>query len=226
MSVNKLKINSTNSPKGVFKFCAIIGKGILNENNTKEDVYEYKVTIEADLKDAQDLLDEIDDFIEDNAPRKGELTKVPYQTHDDYDGVPVGKVWIYAKATTEYPDKVTNEPIQREIRIYDTSGAKVKLPDNTGVGNGSKGKLFGTLDVWERGGKKAEYGATIWLTGIQITDFISYEFEETVVAEEGSFKGFNTSKLEEDEDKEERSTESRGSRRESRPDRARRARRE
>ena len=201
MAKTDLKLNSKNCPTGAFAFAAIIGKGIEN-TNAKHEAYEYKVTLELDEKTAGPLMDEIDDYIEDNAPRRGELTKVPYQTHDDYDGIPAGKVWIYAKTSTEWEDSKTGEINPRVINVYDSEGDKVTLPENTGIGNGSTGKVFGNMQVWEQG---KEYGATIWLTGVQIADFIPYEFEETVVAMEGgSFKGFNKGpQLEKDEAPEE-----------------------
>ena len=193
-----LKISSKNCPTGAFTFSCITGKGILNQNNKKHEVYEYITTLEVDMNDVGSLLDEIDDYIEDNAPRRGELTKVPYQTHDDYEGVPEGKVWLYAKASTEWEDKKTGEINDRVINVYDSTGDKVSLPDNTGIGKGSTGKVFGNLSVWEQG---KEYGATIWLTGLQIADFVPYEFEEDVQAMEGgSFKGFNKPQLEKDEE--------------------------
>lgn len=203
-----MKINSKNCPLGIFDFAAITGKGILNDNND-DDRYEYKVTLVLDEKDAGPLLDEIDDFIEDNAPSRKELTKVPYQTHDDYDGIPEGKVWLSAKAYTTWEDKKTGEIKDTFINVYDSTGDKVSLPEGTGIGKGSTGKLLGNMTIWER---KKEYGATIWLSGTQIADFIPYEFEEVVEAmQEGSFKGFNKPQLEKDE--EEAPTPSRRSRR-------------
>jgi len=211
MATESLKINSELCPKGSYTFAAVTGQGIENKN-TKEVTYEYVVTLELDEADAGPIMDEIDDYIEDNAPRKGELTKLPYQTHDDYDGVPQGKIWLYAKASTEITDRngVVND---RVINVYDSQGDKVSLPEGTGIGKGSTGKLFGSMTVWEQG---KDYGATIWLTGVQIADFVPYEFEEDVQAMEGggSFKGFNTPQLKKDEEvKEEAPKRSRRSRR-------------
>lgn len=193
--VEKLKLTSSNCPKGVFAFCAITGKGILNDNNGGQ---EYKVTLEVDEDLAGPLMDDIDDFIEDSAPKRKELTKVPYQTHDDYDGIPEGKVWFYAKTSTTWTDSKSGEVNDKVMNVYDSQGDKVTLPEGTGVGKGSTGKVFGAIDLWEQG---KEYGCTIWLSGIQIANFVSYEFEESVEAMEGgSFKGFNNGpQLEKDE---------------------------
>ena len=195
---------------GKFTFAAITGKGILNDNND-DDVYEYKVTLELDEEDAGPLMDIIDDFVEDYAPSKKELSKVPYQTHDDYDGIPAGKVWVAAKAYTTWEDKKTGEIKDTVINVYDSQGDKVYLPEGTGIGNGSTGKLLGNMTMWER---KKEYGVTIWLSGTQIADFIPYEFEEAVEAMEGgSFKGFNTPQLEKDEEPKDEEKPARRSRR-------------
>jgi len=198
MAIEALKINSELCPKGAFTFAAITGLGIENKN-TKEKKYEYVVTLELDEVDAGPLMDEIDDYIEDNAPRKSELSKVPYQTRDDYEGIPEGKVWLYAKASTEIENKKTGEVSDRIINVYDAGGNKVSLPEGTGIGKGSTGKVFGNMTVWEQG---KEYGATIWLTGVQIAEFVPYAFEEDVQAMEGggSFKGFDTPQLEKDEE--------------------------
>jgi len=215
---DKLKINSKNCPTGVINFACVTGKGILNEDNTSDDdVYEYKFTLELDEDSAGPLLDEIDDFITDMSPSKKELVKVPYQTSDDYDGIPEGKVWLSAKAYTTYEDKKTGDLKDTVITIYDSQGDKVSLPEGTGIGNGSTGKVLGSVTMWER---KKEYGFTLWLSGTQISDFIPYEFEEQVeVMEGGSFKGFNdnTPQLEKDEESNEEPTRSRRSNRASKP---------
>ena len=196
-----MKVNTKNCPAGKFLFAAVIGQGVKNEDAStrKEDVYEYKVTLEIDEKVAGPLMDEIDDFIEDNAVKGCELTKVPYQTSDDYDGIPAGKVWLAAKCRTTYMNK-DDEEQDAKVSIFDTRGDKCNLPDGVGIGKGSTGKVFGNISVWDR---KDEMGATLWLTGVQIGDFVPYEFEDAPEEMEGSFKGFNTSALEREEGTEE-----------------------
>jgi len=211
--MEKLKIDSKICPVGTFTFCAIAGTGILNEDkekNNPDNAYEYKATLELDLDKAGELLDEIDNFIETHASKGKELEKVPYQTKEDYEKIPDGKVWLYAKTTTKRESK--EKLVDREISLYDTNGNKSKLPEGMGVGNGSTGKILGAMTVWDQ---KKTYGATIWLSGIQLGNFVPYEFEEVPNTMEGDFKGFDTPQLEKDEAEttEEPKTESRRSRR-------------
>lgn len=207
-----LKINSKNSPVGVFQFCAVTGAGIKNTkaSTRKNEVFEYKASLEIDIEDAQDLLDQIDDFLEDNKIKGCNLTGVPYQTHDDYDGVPKGKVWLIAKAKTKWEDNDGDEQ-DTKISIYDTTGQKCDLPEGEGIGKGSEGSIFGKIVLWDR---DDEYGATLWLSGIQITEYIPYVFEEAPEVKKGSFKGFDNKKsdLEKQEDDEDSQPSRRSSR--------------
>lgn len=189
---NSLKVggkNGLNCPKGDFLFCAVVGQGVKNEeaSTRKEEVYEYKVTLEVDEDKAVDFMDGIDDFMEDNLSKGDEVIKVPYQTHDDYDGIPKGKVWISAKCRTKYEDR-DGEEQDATVNIYDKDGNKCTLPEGVGVGKGSTGKILGTITVWD---KKEGVGSTLWLSGVQIGDFTPYEFEEAPEEMEGSFKGFD-----------------------------------
>ena len=54
---------------------------------------------------AVDFMDTIEDLLEQYQPKNSELTKMCFQTHDDYDGIPEGKVWIEAKTSTSYFDE-------------------------------------------------------------------------------------------------------------------------
>jgi hypothetical protein len=189
------KAGSIKCPNGVFKFCAIVGDGIENENSGKR---EYKAVLECDIDDAQDFMDAIDDIFEANAGN--EEGKLPYQTTDDYDQIPEGKVWIQAKASTTYYNEAKDEETPITINIYNARGKKVQLDDGVGVGDGSEGRLSsGTISFWEAGTKKKkDYGITIYLSGIQLTEFVPYEFDEAPEEMDGSFTG-QSDDLEEDE---------------------------
>jgi len=197
---DKLKVTSENCPKGDFLFCAVVGQGVKNSkaSTRKKDVYEYTVTLELDEKDAANFMDEVDDFIDDNAVKGCELGSIPYQTREDYDGIPEGKVWIKAKCKTTYEDQKTGDELDAKINIYDAGGDKCILPEGVGIGKGSTGKIMGSIAIWDR---DDEYGATFWLSGVQLADFTPYTFDEQPEAMEGSFKGFTTPQLEKDEAK-------------------------
>lgn len=199
-------------PKGKFVFCAITGQGVLNERSKE---YFYKAQLELDLEDdgVEELLNNLDDAIE-AENFKGKQTKHAYQTHDDYDGVPEGKVWIEARTSVEFEDKKTGEVKPVEVGIYDTRGDKSKLPEGIGIGEGSTGKMFGKIEMWDASTKNVkEWGVSIYLSSIQIADFVPYEFGEAPDEMEGSFKGFKTPDLEKDEEQEEEEKPRRRSRR-------------
>jgi hypothetical protein len=200
-----MKVNSKNCPEGEFLFCAVVGQGVLNEDAStkRQQVYEYKVKLEVEEKEAADLMDEIDELLEEAAGKDDDIIKRPYQTHDDYDGIPKGKVWIESKCRTVYEDK-DGEEVEANVNIYDASGKKSKLPEGQGVGKGSTGKVFGTVTTWD---KKEGVGATLWLSGVQIGDFVPYEFEDAPEAMSGSFKGFDN-QLEQDESTDDEDTRS------------------
>jgi len=215
MSEN-MKVTSENCPKGDFLFAAVVGQGVKNTkaSTRKKDVYEYTVTLEVDEKVATNFMDEVDDFLEDNAIKGCTLSTVPYQTSDDYDGIPQGKVWIKAKCKTTYEDVKTGEELDASINIYDAAGNKSILPEGVGIGKGSTGKIMGAIAIWDR---DDEYGATFWLRGVQIADFTPYTFDEQPEAMEGSFKGFATPQLEKDEAEGEKESPRRGRRDRNKP---------
>ena len=98
--------------------------------------------------------------------------------------------------------KKKQEKVDVLIDIYDTKGIASQLPEGVGVGKGSKGRISGgKVSLWEAGTKrKPEHGITLFLSSIQISDFIPYEFDATPEEVEGSFKGFNQPKLESKEE--------------------------
>jgi len=198
---NVLKLNSKNCPVGEFQFAAITGTGMYNED---KEANEYKVTLQLDMDEHSALMDDIDDFVEDNAVKGKTLHSVGYQTHEDYDGIPEGKFWIQAKTATEFEGKDGVKAV--DVNIYDATGNKCTLPDGVGIGKGSTGIVIGQFKIWDR---KKEYGCSLYLSGVQIADFIPHEFESAPEAiGTGSFKGFdnNKSDLEKAEEPEQEET--------------------
>jgi len=206
---NGLRIEST---KGTFKFCAVVGEGVENDNNPGN--YEYLATLEVDLDSP--IINEIDKYIDETEINGKEPSKVPYQTTEDYEKIPEGKAWLYSKTSTKWEDRDGNIN-DRNINIYNTRGKKIQLPEGTGIGSGTEGKILGNMKQWTRGkAAKLEYGYTIWLTGVQITNnFVPYEFDNAPAAEEdGGFEGFDIpGSTEVDEEEETPTRRSRRSRR-------------
>lgn len=189
----ELKIVKGIAPLGEFKFCAVVGLGILNEDASTraKDVREYKTTLEVNEDDpvAIAFMDAVDDLVDGQLSKGDEIVKLPYQTHEDYDGVPEGKVWIAAKCGTEYEDKKTGEIKDINVKVYDATGSECVLPEGTGVGGGSTGKVYGKVVTWD---KKEGIGATFYLSSVQIKDFVPHTFGDDIDTEMGgSFKGFN-----------------------------------
>ena len=210
----ELKITSKLCPKGTFLFCAVTGRGIKNEDTSKkkQDVYEYKVTLEVDEKDATVFMDEVDALVESQLGKGDKIVKLPYQTHEDYDGIPRGKVWIKAKCKTEFEDEKTGDMQQVIVKTYDSTGNQFTLPDGKGVGKGSTGKVYGKVVTWD---KKEGIGATFYVSSVQIADMKFHEFGDEVDSDMGgSFKGFD-SDMEKDEQKEDERPSRRSSRRDS-----------
>lgn len=180
------KIN-TQSPVGDLMYVMVSGQG---KENYDGDGYEFQVCVDVPNAEADKYVDEIEDFLEDNAPKAGEQASSPYKTIEDDDTIPEGVTRFTYKTKTEFTDRkgVTKDTV---VDILDSSGNKTKLPDGIFIGNGSTGKAIGKLVLWERGNrKKTEYGASLYLNKVQIKDFVPYEGETVEEIEDGSFKGF------------------------------------
>ena len=187
------------SPIGDLMYVMISGQG---KENYDGDGYEYQTCVDVADKDADAFIDEIEDFMEDNAPKGGEQASIPYKTIEDDDTIPEGIVRFTFKTMTEFED---NKGVMKNtvIDILDAAGNKTKLPENVFIGNGSTGKAIGSLVLWTRGNrKKTEYGASLYLNKVQIKDFTPYEGETVDEIEGGSFKGFETLPTKDDDSKE------------------------
>ena len=194
---------NTQSPIGTLMYVMVSGQG---KENYEGDGYEYQCCVDVPEKEAQPYIDEIEDFIEDNAPagaeralnKKGEDAR-PYTYSDEDDTIEDGHVRFTFKTKTEFEDKKGNIK-DTEVAILDANGNKVKLPEGKLIGNGSTGRSIGTMVIWSRGNrKKTEYGASLYLNKVQIKDFVAYEGEKVDAIEGGSFNGFDN-ELQPDED--------------------------
>ena len=194
------KIN-TQSPIGKLMYVMVTGQGKENFEGTG---YDYQCCVDVPEDEANQFIDLIEDFVEDNEPKNAERAGSFYRTSEDDDTIDDGMIRFTFKTQTEFTDKKGNLK-DTEVAILDAAGTKVKLPEGKLIGNGSTGRAIGTAVIWERGNrKKSEYGVSLYLNKVQIKDFIPYEGETVDAIEGGSFNGFgNDLEAADDEPKEE-----------------------
>lgn len=186
----------TQSPLGDLMYVMVTGQG---KENYDGDGYEYQTCVDVPEKEAQPYIDEIEDFIEDNAPSNAERATNkhgdeirPYTYADEDYTIPEGYVRFTYKTKTEFEDKKTGELKPTKVYILDTNGNTCKLPEYKLIGNGSKGLAIGTMVAWTRGNrKKQEFGGSLYLNKVQIRDVVWYEGEKVEALEGGSFNGFD-----------------------------------
>ena len=181
------KIN-VQSPIGTLMYVMVTGQGKENFEGTG---YDYQCCIDVPEKEADQFIDLIEDFVEENEPKNAERAGSFYRTSEDDDTIDPGMIRFTFKTQTEFTDKKGNIK-DTEVAILDAAGQKVKLPEGKLIGNGSTGRAIGTAVIWERGNrKKAEFGVSLYLNKVQIKDFVPYEGETVDAIEGGSFKGFD-----------------------------------
>lgn len=180
------KIN-VQSPIGTLMYVMVTGQGKENFEGTG---YDYQCCVDVPEKEADQFIDLIEDFVEDNAPKNAERAGSFYRTSEDDDTIDAGMIRFTFKTQIEFTDKKGNIK-DTEVAILDAAGQKVKLPEGKLIGNGSTGRAIGTAVIWERGNrKKAEFGVSLYLNKVQIKDFVPYEGETVDAIEGGSFNGF------------------------------------
>jgi len=187
----------TQSPIGNLMYVMVTGVG---KENFEGDGYDYQTCVDVPEKEAEDYIAELEDFLDENAPKNSEEAGTFYRTSEDDDTIEPGMVRFTYKTKTEYEDKKTGEMKQTKVNILDSDGNNVKLPEGKLIGNGSTGRALGNAVIWERGNrKKKEHGLSLYLNKVQIKDFIPYEGEKVEAIEDGSFKGFDNDLQPEDE---------------------------
>lgn len=105
---------------------------------------------------------------------KEEYTKDPEGEIDpeteEIKKVPTGNVIITFKTNTKWPDGNA-----QEVKVKDRKGADITKPvlsADWAIGEGSKGRIFGTAMGNNIGGKQK---VTLYLTGIQLAKLVKYE---------------------------------------------------
>lgn len=183
----KSKIN-VKSPIGTLMYVMVTGKG---KENYDGDGYDYQACVDVPEKEAEEFINTIEDFMDDNAPKNGVKAGNFYRTSEEDDTIDEGMIRFTFKTQTEFTDRKGNTK-ETVVSILDATGEKVKLPDDKLIGNGSTGRATGTCVIWSRGNsKKTEYGASLYLNKVQIKDFVPYEGDKVDEIKDGSFNGFN-----------------------------------
>jgi len=185
------------TPRGTLSWVFIDGEGKLNELSEK---HEFCATVTMSKALAQPLIDNIHALWDSSREKKAyedamasakpamkqkfELRFGYKEVLDDAD-VPTGDVSFQMKTGTAFPD---GSPVK--IRTYNARAKKVVLGD-TKIGNGSEGKVSGTISTY---GKATNYGVGCYLSAVQIMKLVPYtedSFENE--AEDGGFESVEES---------------------------------
>lgn len=177
------------TPVGELHWVNISGQG---KENFNEDGYEYVATVHLEGDKAKDLKAKIDALIA-NPPEGKKLKSTGYRellrnedgelftpTADNKEGEKTGIYAFTFRTGTTYEDGKT-----KVVSVYNCAKPpqKVKLGDKR-IGNGSKGAISGKMRMFERG---KEYGVSLFLHAIQLTNFKEYEDGAGFEEQEGDF---------------------------------------
>jgi len=169
------------SPIGDLMYINITGQG---KENYDGDGYDYVATVDIPKEEAKSFMKEIDTFLEDNKPSKAhKLRSLPYRTSKDNDKIPKGIVRFNFKTQTTFESGDT-----RKINLFNKDNERRSLPEGTKIGNTSRGRISGKITIYK--GKK-DYGATLWLNGIQILKFVEYIEDSGFDEADGDFDNFD-----------------------------------
>lgn len=162
------------TPVGEFHW-AFIGAGSYQNNEFDDSKPEKNVkTITLHLqkdstacKNLTEMLDKIwADAVDEKRLKKSTKPSSPiYKELEDDDGDLTGIIAFRFKTNAFYKEK------EVKIPIYNAQGIEVSL-GNENIGNGSRGAVHFTTNVYEFGGK---YGLSLYLAAVQLTKFVAYK---------------------------------------------------
>lgn len=182
------------TPVGELHYVHISGQGKQNYN---EDGYNYVATIHIPKKEAQPLIDKIEEIL--GEVKKGEVLKskgfrellkdedgVYYPTSNttdrDADAEPTGIIAFVFSTSTTFADGKT-----KKISVYNSANPPTKI--NLGeakIGNGSKGAISGKLKRYVSG---KSVGVSLFLNAVQLVEFIEYSEDAGFEAQEDGYVG-------------------------------------
>jgi len=179
MADEKVKITT---PIGELMYVNVRGQGKLDYDGK---FYEYTAGIKLNKKDAKKLYAEICEYFEANKPTwfKGdEPTNKVKRKQDD------GDFLFNFKTKVAFEGKDGNVK-PTKIGIVNAKNHYVELPEDEGIGNGSIGRVSGTMTI--HSDKRANRaGVSLWLNNVQLLKYVKFVpntgFDET----DGDFEDF------------------------------------
>lgn len=165
------------SPAGSTKFCQNV-----IEPNTRWDSdgkYEAKLLMDEEDPETQAFMKKLDDLaqkaydIETKEMKPGQRKKVgmyvPYETEEDDEGEPTGKILFKAKGKAGFKTK-GGQYKSITLPVFDTKSKKPIDTEGIYIGNGSIGKFSCNAITFLAHGNTTEAGITLRLTGFQIIE--------------------------------------------------------
>jgi hypothetical protein len=164
------------TPKGTLKWVFISGRGRKNLNGVEE----FTASVEVPIAEAKEAMESIDALWAAEKPKGAKEPKsTGYRVSED------GKTVSFTlKTKTTYPNGEG-----KQVRVFNAKAEQIILPDNTRIGNGSRGRLSGVAAVYDAG--VAARGVTLYLDAVQLTKFVEYkEGSDFGADDEDDFEGF------------------------------------
>ncbi len=177
------------SPKGELLYANVNGEGKVDYNGTGR---EFCVTLKLPKKKGKAFYEELCEVFDEYKPKWASDIKEPtnklVRKNDDGDYL----FNFSTKTSFTFQDKDTGEMITKPISIelVNAKNKVVTLPDGEGVGNGSVGRIKGSIFMHEEK-KEGKCSLSLTLSGLQITKYVKYVantgFDED---EDGDFEDF------------------------------------
>lgn len=177
------------SPKGELLYTVVTGEGKIDYNGTGR---EFCSTLKLSKKEGKEFFKELCEVFDEYKPKWAKDIDEPTNklVRKDDEGN-----YLFNFATHTSFDKVdteTNQTITVPIRIglINSKNKEVVLPEGEGIGNGSLGRISGSIFMHETA-KEKKCSLSLTLSKIQIAKYVKYVattgFEED---EDGDFDGF------------------------------------
>lgn len=179
---------SITSPKGTLQYVQVTGQGKLDYDGK---FYEFVASVKLGKKEAEAMYAEVCDYFEENKPSwfKGEKPSNKIKRKQD-DGDFLFQFKTKAEFETEDPETKKISVHKTKIGIINSKNKEVALPEGEGIGNGSIGRIKGTLTI-HSDRKKGTAGVSLWLNNVQVLKYVKYVPDTGFdIDEDGEFEDF------------------------------------